>query len=69
MTVSFKGHDDWKWGGGRGKVCASEFVLFVCLFLDVERCMWKGRMGELGEGTVSGRGKVRMGGGRWREGD
>ena len=24
-------------------------------------------MGEWGEGTVSGRGKVRMGGGRWGE--
>ena len=38
---------------------ASVFVLFVCLVLNVERCMWKGRMREWGEGTVCGRGKER----------
>ena len=42
----------------------SVFVLFVCLFLNVERRMWKGGMGEWSEGPVSGRGKV-----RWGEGD
>ena len=48
---------------------ASVFVLFVRLFLNVEGCMWKGRIGERGEGTVSGRGKVRRGGGGWEEED
>ena len=33
---------------------------------DVERCLWKGRMGEWGERTLSGRGKVR---GRLRGGE
>ena len=44
---------------------ASIFVLFVCLFLNMERCMWKGRMGETGEGTVNGREKVRRRKGGW----
>ena len=37
--------------------------LFVFVF-NVERCMWTGRMGERGEGAVSGRGE----GGGVREG-
>ena len=49
------------------------FVLFVCLLLNVERCMWKGRTEKWGEGTVSGRGKVRrcreVGRGRLRAGE
>ena len=44
------------------------FSLFACLFLNVERCKWKGGIGERREGTVSGRGKVRRGeGGGERE--
>ena len=40
------------------------FLDFCCCFFNVERCMWKGGMGELREGTVSGRGWVRRGEGR-----
>ena len=41
------------------------FVVVVVVLLSVKRCMWTGRMGEMGEGTVRGRGR-REGGG---EGD
>ena len=34
------------------------FVCFLsCLFLGVERCMWIGRLGGRGEGTVRGGGE------------
>ena len=38
-----------------------------CLFLNVERCLWKGKMGERGEGTVSWKMKVRRGEGGGEE--
>ena len=41
---------------------ASVFVLFVCFLMWRDGCGKGGRMGEWGEGTVSGRGK-----GRWGE--
>ena len=54
------------------RACSIQFALvwfwnvmthlyLFCSFLNVERCMWKGGMGELREGTVSGRGSVRRG--------